>query len=169
MLNLGKKPIKKILSVMLALTLCMVSTMTISAAYKTIEVRSYSKMTVGLNAGKSGYSNEISFRVSGAPADATIDTLEIYTGDLKASGAVLSDYLIVENSAGLKQEIRWTGGKGTYVTASLFEGAKANDTYYVSFHARCAAGPIIAGRPSNYGYKTYSNLKLRMTYEYKYR
>lgn len=165
-MKITKRVYTSIMAMLLVFTLSVASTTTVSAAYRTKKVTATKKMTVGLNVGRTGSSNEITFSFTGLPSNAVISALRINPGSLTYSGAVVSQSLTVRNSkTGVSQTIPWLGVPKRDVDADAFVGTKANGTYALSFVATCEAGPI--GYPqTNYGWKSYSNSYIEIEYEY---
>ncbi len=152
------KFLKLLFSALLIMTMAFTATTSVYAATGTKKVTSSGTMSLALRKGQTGNSSEVTFRVSGLPANAVITKLEVNPGSLKSySGAVLSNYLTVSSSnRSSAEKVSWNGRENLDLKTSGFLASKANGTYTVSFNATCISGAISHGMILDIGSKTYS-------------
>jgi len=153
------KFLKLLFSALLIITMAFTTTTSAYAATGTKKVTSSGTMSLALKKGQSGNSSEVTFRVSGLPANAVITKLEVNPGSLKSyTGAVLTNYLTVASSnSNSTENVTWNGKENTTLRASGFLASNANGTYKISFNATCISGAISHGVILDIGSKTYSS------------
>nr|WP_288826953.1 hypothetical protein [uncultured Clostridium sp.] len=153
------KFLKILFSALLIMTMAFTTTTSAYAATGTKKVTSSGKMSIVLNKGQTGNSSEVTFRVSGLPANAVITKLEVNPGSLKSySGAMLTNYLTITSSnRSSAEKVSWNGKENTTLTTSGFLASRANGTYTISFNCTCLSGAISHGMILDIGSKTYSN------------
>ncbi len=143
---------------MMLVSILLVSTVTNAyAATGSKKVTSTGSMSVALTKGSTGDSSTVSFNVSGLPANAKITKIEVYTGSLTYTGAVLTNYLTLQGkNSGITEQIAWNGAANKTLTASNFKATTANDTYTISFNSTCFGGEYVNGILTNLGTKKYT-------------
>lgn len=153
------KFLKLLFSALLIMTMAFTATTSAYAATGTRKVTSSGTMSLALKKGQTGNSSEVTFRVSGLPANAVITKLEVNPGSLKSySGAVLTNYLTMTSSNRSSAEnVTWNGKENTTLKTSGFLASNANGTYTISFNATCISGAISHGMILDIGSKTYSS------------
>ena len=153
------KFLKLLFSALLIMTMAFTTTTSAYAATGTKKVTSSRTMGLALKKGQTGNSSEVTFRVSGLPANAVITKLEVNPGSLKSySGAVLTNYLTVSSSNRISAEkVAWNGRENLTLRTSGFLASKANGTYTISFNATCISGALSHGMILDIGSKTYSS------------
>lgn len=121
------------------------------------KVTSNGSMEAILRENQSGNSNELSFRVTGLPANAVISYIEINTGSLSFTGTMLTNYLTLKSSNNSEEDrISWNGSANKTLKSSLFKDKPANGTYKISFNCTCLAGAIVGGMQLDIGTKKYT-------------
>ncbi|WP_097004418.1 hypothetical protein [Lacrimispora amygdalina] len=153
------KFLKLLFSALLIMTMAFTTTTSAYAATGTKKVTSSRTMGLALKKGQTGNSSEVTFRVSGLPANAVITKLEVNPGSLKSySGAVLTNYLTVSSSnRSSAEKVAWNGRENLTLRTSGFLASKANGTYTISFNATCISGALSHGMILDIGSKTYSS------------
>jgi hypothetical protein len=107
-------------------------------------------------------SNEYIFTLPGTlPTDAVLTKVQLNTGSMTSSGAVVTNYWQIRKGISKFTTITCGAGSNVNLSTSFFNGDPTRDTYYVSFSATCAG--LSAGTPRICS-KSYSSVKLILDY-----
>lgn len=127
--------LRKITALMLICVLFVsVNSLTVFAATGSSTKTASQKMTVILSGGSTGNSTATTINFNSFPADAVITRLEVNTGTMTYSGAVLTNSLTISGN-GRTETIPWNGQANKTLTTSHFLMAEANGIFTITFNA----------------------------------
>lgn len=162
----NKRLFSLLLTAIMILTMAFSNMTTAYAATGNKTVNSSGSMSIVLDKGNTGNSSIVSFTVSGLPVNAKVTKIEINTGSLTYSGAMLTNYLTLSSSNKTTAEkITWNGAANTTLTSNGFLATMANGTYQISFNCTCIGGAIINGVLTNTGTKSYSRPSIKIYWD----
>ncbi|WDV45169.1 hypothetical protein PV797_16830 [Clostridiaceae bacterium M8S5] len=146
----------------LLLVICMAFMITTSFAISSSKtVTSSKKMSLYLDAGKSGDSSVIKFNVYGIPSGAVVKKVVVDANSnisWSGKGAIVSNRIHVKNSKSGYVSAPWGSLNKTEVTGALV-GTPAKGTWYVYYNGTNISNYY-------YGLKSYQYVKLTVYYNY---
>ncbi|MGN0143404.1 MAG: hypothetical protein ACI398_00375 [Clostridium sp.] len=121
-------------------------------------------MSLALNPGQTGYSNQISFNFKSLPSNAIVKSIEVDAGSGSkigsGLGAIMPNYILVTNPENETKQSTW--GRGNVTNVSGFTADKASGTWYVSY---CGTNIASASSGSRFvGGVKYPNVKMTIKY-----
>lgn len=159
-----RKKIKNFVALFLAVTLMVIIPINVNAASTTSRTITSSKaMSIALQPGETGDSNEITFNFNSLPANAVVTEIKVDASNARnigGMGAILAQSITITNPDGETKTATWGRGNVTKTTAFINDGARGTWSVYMT--GRNIASP--SSGPRFIGGVKYSSVKMTISY-----